>query len=435
METVTLKLNKDKDSVQEKTAKAEHTLFQKKEQKKVSEDKETDVKPKVTTKAKASVIKTQTKQETTVKKLIFQSSSKPKISRPTVGQVLLKHEKGKQEEVRKGKTTVLDSKKVPQKSEPKIVKEGTSGKTYPKTEQLKDEPQTNITQSNGKRLNGTTKSVTVLTKVQATNTTRTDKESLEQSTLAEKNVTQSSKQTKIVKVSTVNAQSVDNRKTDAAKTGNGKGTQKSQYVVNATITGRSDETKIHQDKITRHGSGVSIRKSGGSGLGSVKAVNISSYSFTITWSAPQGMFKNFTVIRKEPRMEGDGDEHEDFEEEALEGDKATPAKNTTEILVQNESTNRTVSSGKAVVSRDKAETKRISMVVPGSVRSVEFSNLRANTRYVLHIYGTTAGRRSKVHRVTATTGNHSTSYSSISTGAKSIHYVFTKDPFVCSARP
>ncbi|KAG7241996.1 hypothetical protein INR49_024637 [Caranx melampygus] len=143
---------------------------------------------------------------------------------------------------------------------------------------------------------------------------------------------------------------------------------------------------------------------GGSGLGSVKVVNISSYSFTITWSAPQGMFKNFTVIRREPRTEGDEDDHEEFEEETFEGEKISAAKNPAEVQVQTESTDKTVSSHKIVGSKVQAETKMISMVVPGNVRSVEFSNLRANTRYFLHIYGASAHRRSKVHRVAAVTG-------------------------------
>ncbi|XP_051812462.1 uncharacterized protein LOC127536384 [Acanthochromis polyacanthus] len=189
-------------------------------------------------------------------------------------------------------------------------------------------------------------------------------------------------------------------KTDAGKTGKGKFTRKSQSIVNTTIVATSDEA--NKNKTATHGSGKSTRRNGGTGLGSVKVVNISSYSFTLTWSAPQGMFKNFTVIRREPRTEGDEDEHEKFEEEVLEGDKISAAKNTTEVLVQSESTNMTT---KGVGSRGRAETKRISMVVPGNVRSMEFSNLRANTRYVLHIYGTTAERRSKIHRVTAITGN------------------------------
>ncbi|XP_070767964.1 tenascin-like [Enoplosus armatus] len=403
VETVTLQVNKDKDNKLEKTTKVEHTLFQKREQKKVPEAKETDTKPKVATNTKAGLIKTQSKQEASVKKItIKDSSSATKTSRPTVGQVLLKHEGRKQEEARKGKTTVLTSKKVLHKTDLKLVKEGTAGKTYPKSDQLKDDPQTNVTQSNMKKSNGTAKIVSILSKVAGTNKTRAGKETSEQSTLAEKNVTQSSghKHMKKVKVDTTIVQSVDNRNNEAGKIGKEKATQRSQYLVNATIATSSGEARVLQNKTTIHGS----KRMGGSGLGSVKVVNISSYSFTVTWSAPQGMFKNFTVIRREPRAEDDEDNHEEFEEETLEGDKASTTKNTTEVQVQSESTNMTAASGKAVGSRGKAETKRISMVVPGNVRSVEFSNLRANTGYVLHVYGAAAERRSKIHRVTAMTG-------------------------------
>lgn len=402
---VTLQVNKDKESMPEKT-KVEHTLFQKREPKKGSDAKETDTKPKVSTNAKAGLVKTQAKQEASVKKITTKdSSSATKTSRPTVGQVLLKHEGRKQEEARKGKTTVLTSKKVLQKPDLKLVKEGTPSKTHPRSDQLRDEPQTNVTQSNVRKSNGTAKIETILTKVEGTNKTRTGKETLQQSTLTEKNVTQSSgnKRNKKVKADTTNVQSVDNRNTETGKIGKEKLIQRSQYLVDLTIAATSVETRVLQNKTTIHGSG-SVRRMGGSGLGSVKVVNISSHSFTVTWTAPQGMFKNFTVIRREPRTGGDEDDQEEFEDEALEGGKGSTVKNTTEIQVQSESTNTTATSGKAVGSKGKAETKRISMVVPGSVRSVEFSNLRANTGYVLHLYGTAAERRSKIHRATAVTG-------------------------------
>lgn len=379
---------------------------QKKEQKKETETKESDGKARVFTNAKPTLAKTQAKQGVSVKKITLKgSSSATMTTRPTVAQVLLKHEGRKQEEARKGKTTILTSKKVIRKTDVKLVKEGTVGKTFPKSEHLKDEPQSNVTQSNVKKSNGTAKIVTILSKSAATNKTRAGKEILEQSTLADKNSTQSSgHKRKTVKVDTTTVQSVDNRSTEAGK---GKVTQKSQYVVNATITTTSDEARARalHNKTSVHGSGTS-RGMSGSGLGSVKVVNISSYSFTITWSAPQGMFKNFTVIRKEPRTEGDEDDHEEFEEEFFEGEKISAAKNPAEVQVQTENTDTTVSSRKIVGSKvSQAETKMISMVVPGNVRSVEFSNLRANTRYFLHIYGASAQRRSKVHRVAAVTGN------------------------------
>lgn len=397
-------MNKDKSITQEKTDKVEHTP-QKKEHKKTSGTKDTDTKSKVTTTAKAGLVKTQSKQDASAKKItVKESSIATKTSRPSVVQVLLRHGGKKEEEARKGKTSVLTSKKVLKKTDLKLVKEGTASKTY--SDQLKDEPRINVTQINVKTSNGTSKIVSILSKSMERNKTKAGKETMEQSTLAEKNVTESSGHKRIkVKVDTTSAQSVDTSNTEA-KTGKEKVTQRGQYVVNATVTKASGEAHVLQNKTTIDVSG-SARGMGGSGLGSVKVGNISSYSFTVTWSAPQGMFKNFTVIRREPRADGDEADPEEFDVEVLEGDKAFTAKNTTEVLVQSKATNTTAVSEKAVGSRSKAESKRISTVVPGNVRSLEFKNLRPNTAYVLLVYGAAAERRSKIHRVTAVTGNFS----------------------------
>ncbi|KAM6909752.1 uncharacterized protein tnxba [Xenentodon cancila] len=394
VEAVTLELNKDKENMQQKITKVEHTLLQRKG----TETKETGPKPKVVPKTKAEVTKPQGKQEISEKKKTGKVSSGPtKTSPPTVGQVLLKHDKRKEEEARKGKTTVL------QKTDPKLVKDGTAIKTYPKSDHLKDEPQSNVTQSM-KKINNTTKSMTILSKATGANKTKIGKEILDQSTITEKNITQSSrhKQTKIIKKDNTNQQSSDTKKMNAGKTGKGKTVQKIEHVTNATILVTSDKTKIFPNKTSTHGSETSTRRMGGLGL--VKVVNVSSYTFTVTWSAPKGMFKNFTVIRREPRTDGDQDEHEHegFEEETFERYKTSSGRNATEVY--SESTNATASSGAAAGSRGKAEAKRISVVVPSSVRSVEFSNLRANTRYVLYVYGTAVDRRSKIHRTTAITG-------------------------------
>ncbi|XP_061572618.1 uncharacterized protein tnxba [Cololabis saira] len=386
--TITLAVNKDKENMQQKITKVEHTLLQRKG----TETKESDLKPKVVPKAKAEVTKPQGKQETSdKKKTVKVFSGLTKNSHPTVGQVLLKYDRRKGEEARKGKTTVL------QKTDPKLVKDGTAVKTYPKSDHLKDEPQSNATQSM-KKINSTAKSMIILSKATGANKTITGKEILDQSTITEKNVTQSyrHKQIKIIKEDSKNQQSSDNRKINAGKTGKDKTVQKIEHVTNATILVTSDKTKIFPNITTAHGSEMSTRRMGGLGL--VKAANISSYTFTVTWAAPKGMFKNFTVIRREPRTEDDQDEHEHegFEEEPLERYKTSSGRNATEVY--SESTNTTAGT------RGKAETKRISVVVPGSVRSVEFSNLRTNTRYVLYVYGTAVDKRSKIHRITAITG-------------------------------
>ncbi|XP_034030929.1 uncharacterized protein tnxba [Thalassophryne amazonica] len=409
VETVSLQVKKHssaiKDSTQAKVTKVEQTLFQKKDQKKVTESKDVDTKPKEATNTRTNLLKILTNQETSAKKVTRKgSSSKTKSSKPTVGQVMLKHDRRKQEELRKAKTIV--SKKVLSKTDLKLditVKDGPTGKIFPKSEQLRDQPQSNVSLSKVRKSEGTSKIGTILSKAEVANKTRTEAGAMEQSTLVEKNFTQLSGHKHIKKVKVDNINVTKTTQSDALKAGKGKITQKSQYIINATVAASSDEARALQNKTAGPVSGVTTRRMGTSGLGSVKVVNISSYSFTVTWLAPQGMFKSFTVIRREPATEGDED-HEEFEEEALDGTIASSIKNTTEVQLQGEGTNVTISSAKSVESRGRAESKRISMVVPGNVRSVEFSNLRSHTRYVLYIYGTASARRSKIHRVTATTG-------------------------------
>ncbi|CAB1334785.1 unnamed protein product [Coregonus sp. 'balchen'] len=297
---------------------------------------------------------------------------------------------------------------------------------------LQDQPQANVTLS------------TVKTSV---NKTRSGKETLEQSTLAEKNVTLTSGKKTVKKVKlvqgTMNITKVSlaidstkagtgkitltkGNKTEAdissgtskttVKTGSGKGKpvpHKSQYLVNVTTVETTSEVKVLSNRTTiiqcfkdttkKAGTGV------GSGLGSVKVQNITTYGFTLTWSAPTAMFKNFTLSRREHRAEGEEEEEEEAEEAAAVGgeDRVAAVVNTTiEIQKQSESTNGTITFPTKAPgsSRGKAHTKRVSIVLPGSVRSVEFSNLRPQTHYSLHIFGTTPGSRSKIHRVTATTG-------------------------------
>lgn len=400
VETVAQQVTKEKGNVQEK---AEQTLLQKKDLKKGSEAKPTDVKLKVTTTDKP-VVKTQTKQDSSGKKTASKgSASVTKTSRPTITEVLLKHDGKKQKEVRKGKTTIMTSKKGVQKTDHKVIKEETAIKTHPKSDQLKDEPQTNTTKSNTKIYSSESKIVTILSKSVSMNKTKVGKATSEQSTLPEKNVTHSSGQKleKKVSIETTADSSVDNRSNEASRTGEERVTQKSQSSTNATDAAPSSNALL-QNKTTVHGYGI-VKRIGG--LGSVRVVNISSYSFTLAWSAPQGMFRNFTVVRVEPQTEGDGVDLEELEEEVLEADVISTAKTTTETQVQGKGTNTTAVFEKAAGSRSKAETKRISMVVPGNVRSVEFSNLRPNIAYVLEIHGATADRKSKTHRASAVTGN------------------------------
>lgn len=441
VETVALKVSPESnaitESLQGKKTKADQILFQKKtEQKTPTAAKEDgDIKTKVTTSVKAGLTKTQAKQGVTVTKTknklsTHSNATKIGLGRPTVGQVLLKHHGGRKQES-KGKTTVIKKQSKPDLKLKVTVKEESAGKANAEAGNLQDQPQANVTQS------------TVKTFV---NKTRSGKETLEQSTLAEKNVTLTSGKKTVKKVKlvqgTMNVTKVSlafdstkagtgkitltkDIKTEAdissgtskttVKTGSGKGkpvTRKSQYVVNMTTVETTSEVKVLSNRTTTiQSSRNTTKKAGtgvGSGLGSVKVQNITTYGFTLTWSAPTAMFKNFTVSRREHRAEGEEDEEEEAEEEAALGeeDRVAAVANTT-IEIRKQSPNGTVAfpTKAPSSSRGKAHTKRVSVVLPGSVRSVEFSNLRPQTRYSLHIFGTTPGSRSKIHRVTAMTGN------------------------------
>ncbi|XP_072317055.1 tenascin [Eucyclogobius newberryi] len=242
----------------------------------------------------------------------------------TITQIMLNNEK--KQEVRTDKRVTMAPKSPGQDREVKV--EESADRMTSKSNKLKDEPRTNVTQN------------------------KLDKQA------------DASKTTKI--------------------------NQKSMYIVNVTTAQSPEETGLQQNKSDTVKE--QLPKSGGLGL--VRVTNVSSYSFILTWSAPHGMFKNFTVVRHEPEI------RELEEEEVLENEKT--AKDINEV--QTEITINGTSSGKVTATRNKAEGRRISMVVPGNTRSVEFSNLRANTRYVLYIYGSGMERRSKKHEVTATTG-------------------------------
>lgn len=387
---------KNNTITQGKRTKPDKTLVEhkKEEQKKGTAEKEVDskIKTKVTTTVKAGVTKMSVKQggtisKTTGKGLVRTNVTKILLDRPTVGQVLLKHTGGrKQEEAHKGQTTVL-LRKLP-KQEHKVK------------ETVQDQPLNGtVTQITVKKSNGTSKGTDT-----SANKTHAAKETL-QSTLAEKNATQTSgkKLTKKVNMNTVKVAISDNKTktvTDKSVTGKEKVSQKSQYLVNMTKASPEVKVQVSLD---------ATKKAAVTGLGSVKVQNITSYGFTLTWSAPLAMFKNFTVTRLEQRFEGEEEEEGEAGEGALGAeDKGSVAVNTTEINRQSESVNETISLTKVFSgTKAKADSKRfrrVSMVLPGGIRSVEFGNLQPLTHYVLSIYGTAPGKRSKIHRVNVTTG-------------------------------
>lgn len=289
-----------------------------------------------------------------------------------------------EQEARKGKT---QTKTVPPTINPK-PDQTKNDKEYLNLDNIKDDPLSNATQGTKKKTNGTAKVETNTSQNTSPKKNKKEHDVTGKPTQDENNPQLSEKkQTNADKTESKNEQSTENRKTSGVGAKE-KVVQKNQHATNTTNK-TTERTNVIKNKTETYS--TSTKMTGG--LGSIKVENISSHSFTITWQAPQGMFKNFTVIRKEPLTESDKGEHE----EELEREAA--AWNSTEV--QHESSN---SSSKTAGVKGKTETKRISMVLPGNVRSVEFSNLRADTQYSLQIHGTTADRRSKIHRVTAITG-------------------------------
>ncbi|KAJ8004753.1 hypothetical protein DPEC_G00139560 [Dallia pectoralis] len=357
VETVTLKVSSeskiDKEIGERKKVKPDQTIFKKKiDVKKTTGSKEEgDIKTKDTTSVKAGLVETSPTLGVNITKtsIVAATRSKPAKIPPgrfTVEQVLLKSHEGNQES--KGKTQTVVKTSKPDLKLNVAVKEESAGKDNAKSGSLNDQPQGNTTQ-----------------KVE--NKTQSRKDTLEQSTLTDKNVTLTSE----MKVTT--AEVLTNKTT--------------------AIQSSRNTTKLA-------GTGVS------GGLGSFKVQNISTYGFTLTWSAPTAMFRNFTVSKREHSNEGE-EEDEAEEGAALGGeDQVTVSVNVTGTLKHADGTNDTSSSTTKASgsSRGRANTRRVSMVLPGSVRSVEFSNQRPQTTYSLHIYGTTPGSRSRLHRLTLTTG-------------------------------
>uniref|UniRef100_A0AAV2MAQ3 Tenascin n=1 Tax=Knipowitschia caucasica TaxID=637954 RepID=A0AAV2MAQ3_KNICA len=345
--------------------------------------------------------KIQTKTDTSVKK----------IDSSTKTQILLN--KGKKQEVRTDRPAVMTPKKTQdskvEKTKDSKVEKNKDSKVEESVDRptstsnnLKDEPRTNVTQISTKKVGNATKSATETSKTRVEQSTMTEKSSTQQIHSTEKSSTQQIHSTE--KSSTQQIHSTD--KSSSQQTQKEKGSddkqvadgktakinQKSMYIVNVTTAQATEETGPPQNKSDEVKD--SLPKSGG--LGSVRVTNVSSYSFILTWSAPHGMFKNFTVVRREP-------ETADIEEEEV-FDKSQTGKNITEVQAQSEIAVNGTSSGKVTATRSKAEGRRVSMVVPGNTRSVEFSNLQANTRYVIYVYASGQDKRSKMHRVTATTG-------------------------------
>ncbi|KAM4735254.1 uncharacterized protein tnxba [Anableps anableps] len=273
---------------------------------------------------------------------------------PTTGHFPSNNDNEKLEDAQGGKP---ETKKVSPTTNPKIRKELTDAQilqkdTYRLSTHLKDDPRSNVSN---------------VTNEKKTNSTKNKNEN------KTKPVTTMNVFTKQIKTDTPSIP-IENKKTP-------------------TIPSTKGNTKVLENNATTD---HSSRKPGG--LGSVKAVNISTSSFTITWLAPHRMFKTFTVIRRESPTDSNMDENEGLGEEIVQRDAMSGTRNSTEV--QRKSTNTTLSSGKSVELRGTLKTKRISRVVPGSTRSLSLI-ISSQTRITWCMYlALQQTRRSKIHRVT-----------------------------------
>ncbi|KAB5586976.1 hypothetical protein PHYPO_G00007660 [Pangasianodon hypophthalmus] len=129
-------------------------------------------------------------------------------------------------------------------------------------------------------------------------------------------------------------------------------------------------------------------------IGPVEVHNITATGFVITWEAPQGLFRNFTVTRRDVwsgrSSEDDAEEAEKSQEDDIKADELY-------------SSNRTASkvySGKV----DRKSAEKFSQILAGNARSYHFKNLRPQRKYSVSLFGSGPHVRSKVHRLFVSTG-------------------------------
>lgn len=130
-------------------------------------------------------------------------------------------------------------------------------------------------------------------------------------------------------------------------------------------------------------------------IGSVEVHNITSTGFILSWEAPRDMFKSFTVTRREIRAG-----NEDLEKIP----DGAAAENVTDV--QRPGSNRT--STKVHSNKHEGRTvKKFSQVLAGTARSYHFKGLQPQMRYSVSLFGSGLGLRSRIHRLTLSTGRFS----------------------------
>ncbi|KAL7886406.1 hypothetical protein AOLI_G00041270 [Acnodon oligacanthus] len=148
-----------------------------------------------------------------------------------------------------------------------------------------------------------------------------------------------------------------------------------------TLPSEKDKKQLQVEVVTSLRESMKTKVEGGVGVTnadakttkshfrSVEVHNVTATSFVITWQAPQGAFRNFTVTRREAPAAGtDEDDAQEAE------DKGIVAGNEAEIHGSNRTSK--AHSGKA----DRKSTKKFSQVLSGTARSFHFRNLQPQTR-------------------------------------------------------
>ncbi|KAK7157443.1 hypothetical protein R3I93_008813 [Phoxinus phoxinus] len=270
----------------------------------------------------------------------------------TIGQVLLMHE-GR---TTKGKTTVT-----------KLVLDNKS-KTD-KNNNLKDEPvYQNVAQRSVKKVNETSK---VLENKGASNVTTsrtkvTTRTAGDQGLESKTDVTFTKKDKKLFH-------------------GNVTTILQAEMNPDKHVNGTSIESKTHMKHFNRTSSRLSV-------IGSVEVHNITSTGFILSWETPKDTFKNFTVTRRGIRA--GNEDSENIQDGAA-------AENVTDVQRPGSDRTSTKVHGNKLEGRT---VKKFSQVIAGTARSYHFKGLQPQMRYSVSLFGSGLGLRSKIHRLTLSTG-------------------------------
>lgn len=161
------------------------------------------------------------------------------------------------------------------------------------------------------------------------------------------------------------------------------------------LESKTNVTFTKKDKKLFHGNVTTIlqaERNPGKHINGMEVHNITSTGFILSWETPKDTFKNFTVTRREIKA-GNEDSEKIQDGAAAENvtDVQTPGSNRTSTKVHgNKLEGRTV--------------KKFSQVIAGTARSYHFKGLQPQMRYSVSLFGSGLGLRSKIHRLTLSTG-------------------------------